>query len=185
MRLTRDEAWQLLNEYNKSEALIKHGLTVEGVMRHFAVLYGEDAEKWGIIGLIHDLDYEMYPEEHLRHTEELLKPYGVSDAEIHAINSHGWGICSDVEPAEHMEKVLFAVDELTGLIVACALVTPDKKLAAVTTESVLKKWKKKDFARGANREIISKGAEMLGMPLEELVSETLKGMQKIAGEIGL
>ena len=183
--MQREQAYEILTRYTKSKNLVNHGLAVEGAMRHFASLCGADEDYWGNIGMLHDADYEMYPEEHLRHTAELLKPYGVSDAEIHAINSHGWGICSDVEPAEHMEKVLFAVDELTGLIVACALVTPDKKLAAVTTESVLKKWKKKDFARGANREIISKGAEMLGMPLEELVSETLKGMQKIVGEIGL
>ena len=114
-----------------------------------------------------------------------MKPYGVSDAEINSINSHGWGICSDVEPQEKMEKALFAVDELTGLIVACALVLPDKKLASVAVESVLKKWKKKDFAKGANREVILKGAEMLDMPLETLVFETLEGMKEIADSIGL
>ena len=127
----------------------------------------------------------MYPDEHLQHTAELLSPFGVSEDMLHAINSHGFGICSDVEPVLYMEKVLFAIDELTGLIVACALVSPDKKLANVEVANVLKKWKKKDFARGANREVISKGAEMVGMPLEELVAHTLDGMKKCADNIGL
>lgn len=183
--MDRQQAYEILTKYTKNKNLVNHGLAVEGAMRHFAALNGQDQDYWGNIGMLHDVDYEMYPTEHLSHTAELLAPYGVSEAEIHAINSHGWGICSDVEPTEYMEKVLFTIDELTGLIVACALVTPEKKLAGVTVESVLKKWKKKDFARGANREIIAKGAEMLGMPLEEVVAETLKGMQAVAQNIGL
>lgn len=183
--MDRNTAFEILNKFTKNKNLVNHGIAVEGAMRHFASIYGEDENYWGNIGLLHDVDYEMYPEEHLQHTEELLKPFGATDDEIHAINSHGWGICSDVEPEKQMEKILFAADELTGLIVACALVTPDKKLENVTVESVLKKWKKKDFARGANREVISKGAELAGLELEKLVAETLEGMKKIAGSIGL
>lgn len=183
--MEREQAFEILQKYTKSKNLVNHGLAVEGAMRHFAKLNGEDENYWGNIGMLHDVDYEMYPEEHLQHTAELLKPFGVTDDEIRAINSHGWGICSDVEPQLTMEKTLFAVDELTGLIVACALVTPDKKLANVTVEGVLKKWKKKDFARGANREIITQGAEMLGVSTEYLVKETLAGMQEIAANIGL
>ena len=144
--MDRNTAFEILNKYTKNKNLVNHGIAVEGAMRHFASIYGEDENYWGNIGLLHDVDYEMYPEEHLQHTEELLKPFGATDDEIHAINSHGWGICSDVEPEKQMEKILFAADELTGLIVACALVTPDKKLENVTVESVLKKWKKKDPA---------------------------------------
>lgn len=183
--MDRAQALEILQKYTKNKNLVNHGLAVEGAMRHFAAVNGQDEDYWGNIGMLHDADYEMYPTEHLQHTAELLKPFGVSDEEIRAINSHGWGICSDVQPVSYMEKVLFAVDELTGLIVACALVLPDKKLEGVNVESVLKKWKKKDFARGANREVISKGAEMLGMPLEKLVEETLVGMKKIAPGIGL
>jgi len=183
--MDRQQALEILQKYTKNKNLVTHGLAVEGAMRHFAEINGEDVNYWGNIGMLHDVDYELYPEEHLQHTEELLKPFGITDEMLHAINSHGWGICSDVEPTLYMEKVLFAIDELTGLIVACALVTPDKKLANVEVASVLKKWKKKDFARGANREIISKGAEMLGMALEDMVRETLIGMQKCAENIGL
>ena len=183
--MERQQALEILQKYTKSKNLINHGLAVEGAMRHFAQISGEDVNYWGNVGLLHDVDYEMYPDEHLQHTAELLEPFGVDDDMIRSINSHGFGICSDVEPTLYMEKVLFAIDELTGLIVACALVLPDKKLANVEVASVLKKWKKKEFARGANREVISKGAEMLGMPLEELVANTLDGMKKCAENIGL
>ena len=183
--MERQQALEILQKYTKSKNLINHGLVVEGAMKHFAGLYGEDTNYWGNVGLLHDVDYEMYPDEHLQHTAELLAPYGVGEEMLHAINSHGFGICSDVEPTLQMEKVLFAIDELTGLIVACALVLPDKKLANVEVASVLKKWKKKEFARGANREVISKGAEMVGMPLEDLVKHTLDGMKNIAESIGL
>lgn len=183
--MDRQQAFEILQKNTKSKNLINHGLAVEGAMRHFAKLFGQDEEYWGIAGLLHDVDYEMYPTEHLQHTAELLKPYGASDELIRSINSHGWGLCCDVEPTNQMEKVLFAVDELTGLIVACALVLPDKKLASVTVASILKKWKKKDFAKGANREVILQGANMLDMPLETLVEHTLAGMQEIADGIGL
>ena len=183
--MERAAAFEILNKYTKSRNLISHGIAVEGVMAHFAKLNGLDENYWGTIGLLHDVDYEMYPNEHLKHTEELLKPFGVSEKEIHSIITHGYGICSDEKPEEYMEKVLFAIDELTGLIIACALVNPEKKLANVTVESVQKKWKKKDFAKGANREIIEKGGQMLDMQLETLIEETLNGLKKIAPALGL
>ena len=185
MRLTRDEAWQLLNEYNKSEALIKHGLTVEGVMRHFAVLYGEDAEKWGIIGLIHDLDYEMYPDQHCAKTAEIMREKGIDEDYIHAVCSHGWGICSDVEPTEKMEKVLYTIDELTGLITAACLMRPSKSVLDIEVKSVKKKFKTHSFAAGVNREVIEKGCEMLSLSLDDVIKETIEGMRECADAIGL
>ena len=185
MRLTRDEAWQLLNEYNKSEALIKHGLTVEGVMRHFSVLYGEDAEKWGIIGLIHDLDYEMYPDQHCAKTAEIMREKGIDEDYIHAVCSHGWGICSDVEPTEKMEKVLYTIDELTGLITAACLMRPSKSVLDIEVKSVKKKFKTHSFAAGVNREVIEKGCEMLGLSLDDVIKETIEGMRECADAIGL
>ena len=185
MRLTRDEAWQLLNEYNKSEALIKHGLMVEGVMRHFAVLYGEDAEKWGIIGLIHDLDYEMYPDQHCAKTAEIMREKGIDEDYIHAVCSHGWGICSDVEPTEKMEKVLYTIDELTGLITAACLMRPSKSVLDIEVKSVKKKFKTHSFAAGVNREVIEKGCEMLGLSLDDVIKETIEGMRECADAIGL
>ena len=185
MGLTREEAWELLNEYNKSEALIKHGLTVEGVMRHFAGLYGEDIEKWGIIGLIHDLDYEMYPQEHCAKSAEIMKEKGIDEDYIHAVCSHGWGICSDVEPTEKMEKVLYTIDELTGLITAAVLMRPSKSVMDIEVKSVKKKFKTHSFAAGVNREVIEKGCEMLGLPLDEVIKETIEGMRECAEAIGL
>jgi predicted hydrolase (HD superfamily) len=159
---TRDEAFKLLKEYNKSDSLIKHALAVEAVMRHFAVIYGEDPEKWGIIGLVHDLDYEKYPGQHCTMTEKILEDEGWPKDYIKSILSHGWGICSDTEPVEAMEKVLYTIDELTGLIVACVLVRPSRSILDLKVKSVKKKWNIKHFAAGANREIIEKGANMLG-----------------------
>lgn len=182
---TREEACGLLREYNKSESLIKHALAVEGVMRYFARKRGEDEEKWGIIGLIHDLDYEEYPEEHCHKTEEILKQNSWPEEYIRAAVSHGWGICSDVEPQTELEKVLYAIDELTGLVVTTALVRPSKSVMDVKTKSVKKKWKDKRFAAGVDRSIIEKGAEMLGMELSELITDTITGMQEVAEEIGL
>ena len=128
MRPTREEAWKLLNEYNKSDALLKHGLAVEGVMRHFAEINGEDPEKWGVIGLLHDLDYEMYPEKHCVKTAEIMRENDIDEDYIHAVCSHGWGLCCDVEPVEKMEKVLYTIDELTGLINAACLMRPSKSV---------------------------------------------------------
>jgi len=182
---TREEAYALLSKYNKSESLLKHALAVEGVMRYCARKRGEDEEKWGIIGLVHDLDYEQFPEEHCRKSEEILKESGWPDDYIRAVVSHGWGICSDVEPQTELEKVLYAIDELTGLVVTTALVRPSKSVLDVKTKSVKKKWKDKRFAAGVDRSIIEKGAQMLGMELTDLITDTIMGMRDVADEIGL
>ncbi len=182
---TREQAFALLKEYNKNESLIKHALAVEGVMRHFARKRGEDEEKWGIIGLIHDLDYERFPEEHCRKTEEILQKNSWPPEYIRAVVSHGWGICSDVEPRTELEKVLYAIDELTGLVVTTALVRPSKSVMDLKAKSVKKKWKDKRFAAGVDRSIIEKGLEMRGLELTELITDTIMGMREVADEIGL
>ena len=158
---TREDAYQLLTEYNKTDSLIKHALAVEGVMRYFARKRGEDEEKWGIIGLVHDLDYEKFPEEHCKKSKEILEEKGWPEEYIRAVVSHGWGICYNVEPKTELEKVLYTIDELTGLVVTTVLVRPSKSIMDVKVKSVKKKWKDKRFAAGVNRSIISKGAEML------------------------
>jgi len=182
---TRNEAYALLCQYNKQDSLIRHGLAVEAVMRHFASQSGEDVEKWGIIGLCHDLDYEQFPEQHCTMTREILEEQNWPEEYIHAIISHGWGICSEVEPVLYMEKILFATDELTGLITASVYVRPSKSILDLTTKSVMKKWNTRSFAAGANRDVITKGANMLGITVETLVEETILGMQKSAAGIGL
>jgi len=182
---TREEAYALLAEYNQNDRLIKHALTVEAVMRFMARKRGEDEEKWGVIGLAHDLDYERYPEKHCEQTERILRENDWPEDYIHAVMSHGWGICTDVEPEHEMEKVLFAIDELTGLITACVLVRPSKSLHDLAVRSVNKKWKDKSFAAGANREIIQKGIDMLGMERAELIADVIEGMREAAGELGL
>lgn len=182
---TRDEALQLLKEYNKSESLIKHGLAVEGVMRYCARKRNADEEKWGIIGLIHDLDYEQFPEQHCRKTEAILKEHDWPEEYIRAVVSHGWGICSDVEPQSEMEKVLFAIDELTGLVTTTALVRPSKSVLDMKPKSVKKKWKDKRFAAGVDRSIIEKGAEMLDVEISDLILDTIEGMREVAEAIGL
>lgn len=182
---TREEAFGLLKEYNKSEGLIKHALAVEGVMRYIARKRGEDEEKWGVIGLIHDLDYEKYPDQHCRKTEEILQAYGWPQEYIRAVISHGWGICVDVEPKTELEKVLYAIDELTGLVVTTALVRPSRSVMDLKTKSVKKKWKDKRFAAGVDRSIIEKGAQMLGVELADLITDTIMGMREVADEIGL
>ena len=182
---TREEAYQLLVEYNKGDSLIKHALAVEGVMRYFARKRGQDEEKWGVIGLVHDLDYEKFPEEHCHKSEEILKEKDWPEEYIRAVVSHGWGLCSEVEPQTELEKVLYAIDELTGLVVTTALVRPSKSVMDVKVKSVKKKWKDKRFAAGVDRSIIEKGAQMLGMEVSDLIADTLAGMQEIAEEIGL
>ncbi len=182
---TREEAYSLLTEYNKSNSLIKHALAVEGVMRYFARKRGEDEEKWGIIGLVHDLDYERFPEEHCRKSDEILRENAWPEEYIRAVVSHGWGICSDAEPQTDLEKVLYAIDELTGLVVTTALIRPSKSVLDVKTKSVKKKWKDKRFAAGVDRSIIEKGTQMLGMELTDLITDTIAGMQEVAEEIGL
>lgn len=180
-----EEALDLFLKYNKTQSLINHGKAVESVMRYFARLYGEDEEKWGIIGLVHDLDYEQFPERHCQVTEEILRQAAWDEEYIRAVLSHAWGICSNVKPESLLEKTLFAIDELSGLINACVLVRPSKSILDLEVKSVKKKWKEKSFAAGANREVILKGAEMLGMPLDELIDKTIKGMREKAEELGL
>ena len=182
---TREEAYDLLLEYNKSDSLIKHALAVEGVMRYFARKRGEDEEKWGIIGLVHDLDYEQFPEEHCRKSDKILRENGWPEDYIRAVISHGWGLCVDVEPQTDLEKVLYAIDELTGLVVTTALVRPSKSVMDLKAKSVKKKWKDKRFAAGVDRSIIIKGAEMLGIEITELITDTIMGMREVAEEIGL
>ena len=182
---TRPQAYSLLTQFNQNDSLIKHALAVEGVMRYAARKRGEDEDKWGIIGLIHDLDYEQFPEEHCRKTEEILKENHWPQEYIRAAISHGWGICSNVEPRSELEKVLYAVDELTGLVVTTALVRPSKSVMDLKAKSVKKKWKDKRFAAGVDRSIIEKGCNMLGMELTELITDTIMGMREVATEIGL
>jgi len=182
---THEDAWTLLNAYNTSDSLIKHALAVEGVMRYFARERGENEEKWGVIGLIHDLDYEQFPDQHCRKTEEILRENAWPEEYIRAVISHGYGICTDVEPKNDLEKVLYAIDELTGLVVTTALVRPSKSVMDLKAKSVKRKWKDKRFAAGVDRSIIQNGCEMLGMELSELITDTILGMREVAEAIGL
>ena len=177
--VTRDQALALLQKYNKEPFHILHGLTLEGVMEWFAkeLGYGEDAPFWALCGLLHDVDFEVYPEEHCKKAPELLAEIGASEEMVHAICSHAYGSCSDVEPVHMMEKVMFAVDELTGLIGAAALMRPSKSVKDMELKSVKKKFKDKAFAAGCNRDIIRTGAERLGWDMDKLMEYTLKGMQ--------
>lgn len=154
-------------------------------MRHFAELYKEDPDKWGIIGLVHDIDYEMYPDQHCIKTREILEKENWPEEYIRAVQSHGYGICIDVEPISNLEKVLYTIDELTGLITAACLMRPSKSILDLEVKSVKKKWKQKSFAAGVNREVIAQGAERLGMDLNDVIKETINGMKKAAEEIGL
>jgi len=181
----REEAFSLLKKYNTNEGLIKHALAVEAVMRYCARKRGQDEEKWAVIGLIHDLDYEQFPEQHCLKTEEILVSENWPEEYVRAVVSHGWGICTDVEPQSDLEKVLYAIDELTGLVTATALVRPSKSVMDMKAKSVKKKWKDKSFAAGVNRDVIEKGAEMLGMELSELITDVIMGMRQIADQIGL
>ena len=182
---TREDAWALLNQYNKSDSLIKHALAVEGVMRYMARKRVEDEEKWGVIGLIHDLDYEQFPDRHCQKTEEILRENNWPEEYIRAVISHGYGICTDVEPKTELEKTLYAIDELTGLVVTTALVRPSKSVMDLKAKSVKKKWKDKRFAAGVDRSIIENGCTMLGIELSELITDTIMGMRDVAEEIGL
>ena len=182
---TRDEAWRLFKKYNESESLTKHALAVEGVMRYMAKKYGEDEEKWGLVGLVHDLDYEKFPDQHCKKTEEILKENRWPEELIRAVLSHGWQIVTDVEPKNLMEKTLYAIDELTGLVVTSALVRPSRSVLDIKAKSVKKKWKDKRFAAGVNREVIEKGAEMLNVEISELITDTIMGMREVAEDIGL
>lgn len=182
---TRDKAWNILTKYVTTDHLQRHVLMVEGAMRHFARLYNEDEEAWGILGLLHDIDFELYPDEHLQHAPRILKEEGFDDEFIRSVVSHGYGICSDVEPVSTAEKVLFTVDELTGLIYACALMRPSKSVMDLELKSVKKKFKSPAFAANVNRQVIREGAERLGMPLDDVIQETILGMRECADAIGL
>ena len=182
---TRQEALELLHQYNETESLRKHAYAVEGVMRYIARKRGEDQEKWGMIGLIHDLDYEKFPDQHCKKTGDLLREKGWPEEYIRAAISHGWGICSEVTPETTLEKYLYAIDELTGLVVTTSLIRPSKSVMDVQVKSVRNKWKDKRFAAGVDRSIIEKGAQMLDVGLDELIDDTIKGMQEVADSIGL
>jgi len=182
---TRAEALALVQEFNSSEALRRHALAVEAAMRHFARLRGEDEEKWGVVGLIHDLDYEKFPDQHCKQTTKILRARAWPEEYIRAAVSHAWGTCSDAEPQSPLEKALYAVDELTGLIGACVLVRPSKSVLDLEPKSVLKKFKDKAFAASVSRAVIQQGADRLGMPLAELVQQTILALRPVAAELGL
>ncbi len=182
---TRNIAFELFTKYNKSESLIKHALSVEAVMRYMAKKNGEDEEKWGIIGLVHDLDYEMYPDEHCKMTEKILRENNWPEEYIRAVLSHGWGLASDVKPVSLLERTIYAIDELTGLVATSALVRPSKSVLDIEARSVKKKWNDKKFAAGVDRSVIEKGAEMLGVNLDDLITDCIMGMRTVAEEIGL
>lgn len=177
--MERANAWELLREYNKDHFHLQHALTVEAVMRWFAsdLGYGAEADYWGMVGLLHDIDFELYPEQHCVKCVELLQKGGVPEDMIHAIVSHGYGICADVAPEREMEKVLFACDELTGLIWAAALMRPSKSTKDMELKSLKKKYKDKKFAAGCSRDVINTGAERLGWPIEELMEKTILAMR--------
>jgi predicted hydrolase (HD superfamily) len=182
---TYDEALSLLKEFNKSESLLKHAYSVEGVMRYLARKRGEDGEKWGIIGLIHDLDYECFPEQHCKKSQEVLEERGWPEDYVRAVVSHGWGICSDVKPQTEMERILYTIDELTGFITAVAIIRPSRSVSDLEVKSVMKKWKDKSFATGVNRSLIENGVSMLGIELRELITDVIAGMREVANRIGL
>jgi len=180
-QLNIKEAWELLKEYNKEAFHLKHSQTVALCMRHFAETegYAEEADFWETVGLLHDLDFELYPEEHCVKVQEIMREKGLDEKLIHAVASHGWGICVDIIPEHHMEKLLFASDELTGLIGAAALMRPSKSVQDMELSSLKKKFKDRKFAAGCDREIIEKGAELLGWELETLLSKTLEAMRAV------
>ena len=182
---TREEAWAILADHVKTPSLISHALAVEAVMRHIARKKNADEELWGVIGLIHDVDYEGHPDEHLRHAPEILRNHGWPEECVRAVVSHGWGLFTDVEPVTDLEKTLFAIDELTGLVAAAALVRPSRSVLDLPVKSVMKKWKDKGFAAGVDRKVIEKGAALMEAPLEELIADTIEGMKTVAETIGL
>ncbi len=185
---TEEQAINLLKEYNHEISHIHHARAVEYTMKHFAKIYNEDENLWGVVGILHDIDWELTqstPERHCHVAPELLRKADIDENIIHAVQSHGYGICTDVEPQNNLERVLFTIDELTGLIITAGLVRPSKSLNDLELKSVKKKWKDKAFARGVNREIIKNGAEKLGMPLDDVINETIKALRPVEKEIGL
>ena len=179
MAYTKEQAWELLTQYNKGEFHLKHANTVADVMRWYAekLGYGDEADFWEIVGLLHDLDFEMYPDEHCIKSQEIMRENGLDERLIRATASHGYGLVCDVKPEHQMEKVLFAADELTGLIGAAALMRPSKSVSDMEVKSIKKKFKDKKFAAGCHREVIAQGAEMLGWTLDELFEKTIEAMR--------
>lgn len=183
--IAREQALELLQKYNKDAFHIQHALTVEGVMKWYAkeLGYEEDAEYWGIVGLLHDIDFEQYPDEHCIKAPELLREAGVGEDIIHAVCSHGYELTVDVKPEHEMEKVLYAADELTGLVWAAALIRPSKSVQDMELKSLRKKYKTAAFAAGCSREVIERGAQMLGWELDKLLQDTIYAMRSCEGEI--
>ncbi len=184
-KMTKQQAWELLCEYNKEPFHLQHGRTVGAVLRWYAekLGYGDEADFWETVGLLHDLDFEQYPEEHCKKEVEIMRQRGLDERLIHAAACHGWGQCTDLEPEHEMEKVLFAVDELTGLIGAAALMRPSRSVQDMELKSLKKKFKDKKFAAGCSREVITKGAELLGWDLDKLLGDTLAAMQAVEAEL--
>ena len=185
MTYDREQAWALLTRYNEGEFHLRHACTVEGVMRYFAneLGYGDEADFWAIVGLLHDLDFEKYPEQHCQKAPELLREGGVGEDMIYSICSHGYGLCCDLEPKLEMEKVLFAADELTGLIWSAALMRPSKSVMDMELKSLKKKYKDKKFAAGCSRDVINTGAERLGWELDELLQRTIEAMRSCEASV--
>ena len=183
--MERNEAWALLTKYNQDRFHLQHALTVEGVMRWYAnaLGYGDEADFWATVGLLHDLDFEQYPDQHCIKQQELMRDAGVDEPTIHATCSHGYGLTVDIEPTHQMEKVLYAADELTGLIGAAALMRPSKSVMDMEVKSLKKKYKSAGFAAGCSREVIQRGADMLGWPLEELMEKTIDAMRSCEADI--
>jgi predicted hydrolase (HD superfamily) len=181
----RVEALVLLKEYTSNESLLKHALAVEAVMRHVARAAGEPEDTWGVVGLVHDLDYECFPDRHCTKTREIPEEQHWPESDVRAVVSHGWGLCTDVEPLSPLEKTLHAVDELVGFVTACALVRPSRSVRDLKAPSVRKKWKEKRFAAGVNREVIQKGADLLNTDLDSLIGHVIAGMREVASGVGL
>jgi predicted hydrolase (HD superfamily) len=184
-QITREQAWSLLKEFNKDPFHLKHALIVEGTMKYFAKLlgYGEEEDFWGIVGLLHDLDFELFPDEHCIKQQEIMREREIDEAVIHATASHGYALTVDIEPQHQMEKVLYAVDELTGLIGAVALMRPSKSVSDLELKSVKKKFKTSSFAAGCSREVIERGAAMLGWELDYLIEQTILAMRTCEGAV--
>lgn len=185
---TREQALNLLKKYNQEESHIHHALAVEAAMRHFAEIYHEDPDLWGVVGILHDIDWEQTistPEKHCHVAPEMLREAEIDEGIIRAVQSHGYEICTDIEPLTNLERTLFTIDELTGLIITAGLVRPSKSLADLELKSVKKKWKDKAFARGVNREIIKRGAERMNMPLDDVINETIIALRPVEKMIGM
>ena len=183
--MTPSKAKEVFFKYNTKPNLLKHSVAVAATMKHFAHLAGEDETFWEVVGILHDVDYEQYPDEHCHKLVDILKAEGLDDKTIRAIQSHGYEICTDVEPVLYMEKVLCAVDQLTGFIIACALIRPERKLDLVTLESAKKKWARKEFAAGTDRDRIMRFCERLGVDFDYMFMETFTALKGVAGELGL